>query len=81
MPAWKTSKARSEQDVTNEARANNRKVHSATLMDFCCLEYAVAEHMQHAEADNLVDARLSMERLLALTLWDLMIDVLELLAS
>ena len=42
LPAWRASKGKCHQDVINEARVNNRKVHFAKLMDSC--------HLKHAEA-------------------------------
>ena len=47
LPAWSTSKDKSEQDVINEAKVNNRKVHFATVMDACHLKHSeLAEHLR-----------------------------------
>ena len=40
------SKEKCEQDVINESRANHRKVHFATMLDFCHLKHSELADMQ-----------------------------------
>ena len=44
IPAWQESKAKSKQEVIDEARREGKTVHFATLMDFC--------HSKNAELEN-----------------------------
>ena len=47
FPTWTASKVKCKQDVINEARANNRQVQFATLMDFGHLKHEeLAEQLQ-----------------------------------
>ena len=43
IPAWQLTKARSKEDVIDEARNKGRKVHVASLMDLCHLKNSELE--------------------------------------